>query len=178
MEERNRRKEEAAEKKEQAVINQLVTALRSRSITTGIKGKVDSEGIFLDLSSIEPSHPAAVGKRVHLVGDSLVWPVLFLYPEYGETDFVQEFHEDDRFVLRRQLRSQTLLRSRLFICYFHFLNSFIDHLNIMFEETPLWDSEGKYNPSSIKMYYEHRESGVLHIVDPKKNLKEVLSQKT
>lgn len=114
MEERNKRKAEIAEKKEQASINELVNALRIRGIATGIKGKRDGGKTTLDLSSIEPCHPAAygsrklivlhttkstlfifrIGKRVHLVGDALVWPVLFLYPEYGETDFVQEFHED------------------------------------------------------------------------------------
>ena len=28
---------------------------------------------------------------------SLSWPVLFLYPEHGETDFVEEFVEGDAF---------------------------------------------------------------------------------
>lgn len=151
LEERNKRKAEIAEKKEQASINELVNALRIRSIATGIKGKRDSGKTTLDLSSIEPCHPAAIGKRVHLVGDALVWPVLFLYPEYGETDFVQEFHED---------------------------SCFMDHLQMMFEESPLWDLEKKYNPTSIRMYYEHRESGKLYVVDPNCSLKEVLSQKT
>lgn len=49
---------------------------------------------------------------------------------------------------------------------------------MMFEESPLWDLEKKYNPTSIRMYYEHRESGKLYVVDPNCSLKEVLSQKT
>ena len=93
---RDKRKAEANEKKEQMAINNLVSAFALRKIKTGIKGKSDGQNISFDLSSIEPCHPAAHGKRVHLVNDSLVWPVLFLYPEFGETDFIQEFHEDSR----------------------------------------------------------------------------------
>ncbi|XP_046447563.1 tetratricopeptide repeat protein 4-like [Daphnia pulex] len=151
LEERNKRKEEIAERKEEALINELITALGVRGINTGLKRKKDSERAILDLSSIEPCHPAAIGKRVHLVDGCLVWPVLFLYPEYGETDFVQEFHED---------------------------TCFMDHLQLMFEELPLWDLEKKYNPASIRMYYEHRDSGKLHVVDPNSSLKTVLSQNT
>ena len=29
--------------------------------------------------------------KVRLEDDKLVWPVLFLYPEKGETDFIEEF---------------------------------------------------------------------------------------
>ena len=25
---------------------------------------------------------------------ALIWPVVFLYPEYQETDFIQNYHED------------------------------------------------------------------------------------
>ena len=27
--------------------------------------------------------------------EELVWPVMFLYPEHQETDFIQEFNEND-----------------------------------------------------------------------------------
>ncbi len=44
---------------------------------------------------LDGSHPS--GERVHLdpVG-KLMWPVLFLYPEHGQTDLISAFHEDDR----------------------------------------------------------------------------------
>ena len=60
----------------------------------------------------------------------LVWPVLFLYPEYGETDFIEEFTESD------------LLQ---------------DHLYLMFDQSdpPPWDIESKYRlVESINVYYE------------------------
>lgn len=31
---------------------------------------------------------------VHLVENRLVWPVVFLYPEYKTSDMIQEFYED------------------------------------------------------------------------------------
>lgn len=71
----------------------LLKAIESRGITiVNIKGQRSR----LDLSILEPCHPAANGKKVHFENDSLVWPVMFLYPEFGETDFIQEFHEDSR----------------------------------------------------------------------------------
>jgi len=150
-EERDKRKAEANEKKEQLQINQLVAAFALRGIKTGIKGKSDGQQISFDLSSIEPCHPAALGKRVHLVNESLIWPVLFLYPEFGETDFIQEFHED---------------------------SSFAEHMDIMFEEYPPWDRERKYTRNNIKLYYENIQSGRLYPVEPHKPLKEIISQET
>ena len=57
------------------------------------------------MEMLEPLHPAAVQRRVGLIDifsyrihikvrledGKLVWPVLFLYPEKGETDFIEEF---------------------------------------------------------------------------------------
>ena len=34
---------------------------------------------------------------MHVADNSLVWPVLFLYPEHGETDFIEQFGENDQF---------------------------------------------------------------------------------
>jgi hypothetical protein len=44
------------------------------------------------LSSLESHHPS--GAKVTLGADDVFhWPVLFLYPEYGETDFIETFDE-------------------------------------------------------------------------------------
>lgn len=40
----------------------------------------------------DPKVPGLI-KPVHLVEDFLVWPVVFLYPEYRTSDMIQEFHE-------------------------------------------------------------------------------------
>jgi len=101
MKERNARKAEIKIKKEELNVRKLVEALQSRGIRAGIKGKIiDNESLTFDLSTIEPCHPAAMGKRVHLEDDFLIWPVLFLYPEFGETDFIQEFHEESTYSMQ------------------------------------------------------------------------------
>lgn len=42
------------------------------------------------------------GHGVTLCSDgSLTWPVLLLYPEYGQSDFIESFHEDSRCVHAR-----------------------------------------------------------------------------
>lgn len=39
----------------------------------------------------------ATGAKVHLDADgNLNWPVLFLYPEHEQTDFIEAFHENSR----------------------------------------------------------------------------------
>jgi hypothetical protein len=46
---------------------------------------------------LEGPHPS--GERVHLDGQGqLVWPVLLLYPEYGQTDFIAAFNENQRYM--------------------------------------------------------------------------------
>ena len=54
----------------------------------------------------------------------------------------------------------------------------MDHINLMFEESPLWDLDHKYSATSIRIYYEHRTSGKLYVVDLNSSLKSALSQKT
>ena len=45
--------------------------------------------------SLQGPHPS--GERVHLDDeDRLIWPVLLLYPEHGQTDFIAAFNEEHR----------------------------------------------------------------------------------
>lgn len=136
--ERNRRKEDAANKKAKQLEQTLLTAIKSRGIEirkTENTEKDEENGSALTITDLEPCHPAALNKTVHLVesesGTSvLAWPVLFLYPEYGETDFIEEFTEND---------------------------TMEDHLFLMFDQSvPLpWDKEGKYLSSqNINVYFE------------------------
>ncbi|CAG8497278.1 16244_t:CDS:2 [Acaulospora colombiana] len=66
---------------------------------------------------------------VHLNPEGqLIWPVVFLYPEYQETDFIAEFNEG---------------------------NTFQDHLDVMFENPAPWDTLHKYTPDKVQIYYEY-----------------------
>jgi len=98
--ERNERKEAMAKKKREREHKQLLDLIKSRGIKVQTHKVDDEMEETWDLDDLEPSHPAALNKRVHLdqdQGQYLVWPVLFLYPEFGETDFIQEFVENQTF---------------------------------------------------------------------------------
>jgi len=134
--ERNKRKEEAAIKKAKAEEQKLISAIQSRGIQIKRTSapKQEETNSLVNMSDIEPCHPAALQKKVKLMtienNNVLVWPVLFLYPEYGETDFIEEFTE---------------------------LNTINDHLELMFDqsEPAPWDKDRKYSSSkNINVYFE------------------------
>ncbi|NXX16618.1 TTC4 protein, partial [Podargus strigoides] len=90
----------------------------------------------------------ATGAKVHLDADgNLNWPVLFLYPEHEQTDFIAAFHENSRF---------------------------IDHLMVMFDELPPWDLERKYLPSNLELYFEDEERAEMYKLNPEHTLLQVL----
>ena len=119
--ERDRRKRQMEEKRQKIAENVLLDLIRQR----GIKVTSRDGDSGLELSDLEPCHPAALHKKVHVEENILVWPVLFLYPEVGETDFIEEFRETDKFV---------------------------DHLEVMFGEEverPPWDTQTRYTSSVL-----------------------------
>ncbi|KAM7324601.1 hypothetical protein ACRRTK_016906 [Alexandromys fortis] len=152
MKERDLRKARLKEKKEQSQNEALLQAIKARNIrlVSEAVGKDEdsaSDGpteIFLDgLSSENPC-----GARLSLDNQGrLSWPVLFLYPEYAQSDFISAFHEDSRF---------------------------IDHLMAMFSEAPCWDSEQKYHPANLEVYFEDEERAELYQVSPGSTLLQVL----
>ena len=88
---------------------------------------------------------------------TLVWPVLFMYPEYGETDLIEEFEEIGQ--------------------------TFSDHLQAMFGhgiERPVWDIQNRYHPERLKIYYEDRNTNpdkvaLIPLKDANLSLGEVIS---
>ncbi|XP_039287295.1 DNA polymerase interacting tetratricopeptide repeat-containing, protein of 47 kDa-like [Nilaparvata lugens] len=104
----------------------VVSAVRERGIKL-----LGSDAEITEISQLVPLFSEVVKRPVHLENDRLVWPVIFLYPEYATTDFVQEFHEDSLF-------SEQLVE--------------------MFSDPPEWDVERKYTPDKINVYYEDPNS--------------------
>uniref|UniRef100_A0A8C6WUJ6 Tetratricopeptide repeat domain 4 n=1 Tax=Neogobius melanostomus TaxID=47308 RepID=A0A8C6WUJ6_9GOBI len=79
---------------------------------------------------------------------AIYWPVLFLYPEHQQSDFISAFCEN---------------------------HCFSDHLAVMFgEELPPWDAEQKYRPPNLQLFFEDVQKETLYQVDPKKSLLQVL----
>ena len=71
---------------------------------------------------------------------SLIWPVMFLYPEYGQMDLIEYFNENNKLYKIIYYISSTILIIR-----------FIDFINPMFAEVQVWDTERKYTPDKIEV---------------------------
>ena len=133
--ERNERKEKINKNKRKQIENNILDAVKQR-------------GIHFIGSLFESIHPASDGRHVTINSEGeLIWPVLFLYPEYGQSDFIEKFEE-----------SQT----------------FSDHFNVMFEELPNWDTKQKYRPNDIIIGFRKPETNEIKYFDPKLTLKDVL----
>lgn len=102
------------------------------------------------LENLEPHLPMALGTRVHLEDDGcLVWPVLFVYPEHGQTDFVRHFRDDETFLTR------------------------LDEMFGPSTERPPWDKDDKYCVGSLKVYFEDEQCNLWEI-NPKYTLSKIL----
>ncbi|KAH0618584.1 hypothetical protein JD844_017935 [Phrynosoma platyrhinos] len=150
-EERDFRKAKLQEKREQSQKQALLQAIKDRNIKLSLASSEDSTEISAGLAEMSLnglSSESALGANVCLQEDgSLTWPVLFLYPEHGQSDFISTFHEESRFV---------------------------DHLVVMFEESPPWDLERKYIHNELELYYEDEERGDIYQIDTKTTLLQAL----
>lgn len=162
--ERDARKAKVKEKKEHNEREALLTTIRERGIkllrpkqtskrrsnSEDEDGGSSSAMAGLDLDDL--CSQEATGARVFLDDQgSLQWPVLFLYPEHQQTDFISAFCES---------------------------SSFTDHLTVMFgEELPPWDTDRKYLPPNLELFFEDYEKESLYQVDPEQPLLKVLQHK-
>ncbi|XP_060629542.2 tetratricopeptide repeat protein 4 [Anolis sagrei] len=150
-EERDFRKAKLQEKKEQSQKEALLKAIKDRNIKLSVASSEDETETSAGLAEMSLdglSSENTIGAKVHLEEDgSLTWPVLFLYPEHGQSDFISAFREE---------------------------SSFIDHLMVMFEELPPWDSERKYTPNELELYFEDEERREIYQIDTKTTLLQAL----
>jgi len=127
-----RRRDLAAERKKSREQQQILTAVQERGIV--LSGNEGPSSLF----SLKSHHPTAAHVSLNSIGD-LQWPVMLLYPEYGETDFIEAFSE---------------------------LSLFSEHLQVMFgAERPCWDAENKYQPHQLQVFFEDKERLRIHEVD-------------
>lgn len=88
--ERDKRKQAKLEKQLDKEGEKLLKAISERGITLLTSNKLKPE-----LSDLEHQESHVPQKRVELdENNRLCWPVLILYPEPMQSDFVQKFHED------------------------------------------------------------------------------------
>lgn len=92
---RDQRKQERAEKKLDKEDEKLLETISRK----GINLELTNAKQKLELKDLEPQVPQIAQNRVHFdEKDKLVWPVMILYPETQQTDFIQNFHEDTAYV--------------------------------------------------------------------------------
>uniref|UniRef100_A0A8D0HAD7 Tetratricopeptide repeat domain 4 n=1 Tax=Sphenodon punctatus TaxID=8508 RepID=A0A8D0HAD7_SPHPU len=150
-EQRDSRKAKLVERKEQSQKEALLKALKGRNIQLSLEPSKEEDEVsdgLAELSLDGFGSCSAYGAKVCLDENGhLTWPVLFLYPEYGQTDFIAAFHEESRFM---------------------------DHLMVMFSELPPWDLERKYHPGDLELYFEDEEREGTYQVNPEATLLQAL----
>nr|XP_015917049.1 tetratricopeptide repeat protein 4 isoform X2 [Parasteatoda tepidariorum] len=141
---RDRRKALAQDSKRQKELEVVKKVIAERKIQLGSNN--------LDFENVQTICPSAVSARVHLDQDNkLVWPVMILYPEYGTSDYIQEFHEE---------------------------SVFLDHFEVMFQDPPGWDQDGKYSLENLQIsFMDNAPSVEIITVKITDTLKNVLSHK-
>lgn len=162
---RDARKAKAKEKKLLSEKEALLNAIKDRGIklvqpTRPRRGsdsdddedEVASRGLSeLSLDGLSSQEVTGAQVFINQEDNALYWPVLFLYPEHQQSDFISAFCEK---------------------------HCFSDHLSVMFgEELPPWDSEQKYRPPNLQLFFEDEQKETLHQVDPQKSLLQVLQHK-
>ncbi|XP_052685420.1 tetratricopeptide repeat protein 4-like [Crassostrea angulata] len=150
IQEKEKRKEEAKERKELAEHKKLITAIKSRGIR--LAGLADKGYDPLLFTNVELHNPS--GAKVYVDAENtLHWPVLFMYPEHTQTDYIEDFNEN---------------------------HTFEDHIFHMFgPDVPpaSWDLDKKYKPENLLIYYEDKEKTTLHQISPSCTLLEALQNK-
>ncbi|KAF7663956.1 hypothetical protein LDENG_00194030 [Lucifuga dentata] len=162
--ERDARKAKVKEKKMLSEKETLLAAIKERGIKLLQHEKPprcgsDSEdedggssAAIAELNLDDMNSQEATGVRVFVdEKGAMHWPVLFLYPEHQQTDFISAFCES---------------------------SCFIDHLMVVFgEELPPWDTDRKYLPQNLQLFFEDEEKETLYQVNPEASLLEVLQHK-
>jgi len=146
--ETTKRRELAVERKKTREQQQILAAVEKRGIILpGNDGSATASSCLFSLKSHHPS-----GAEVYLNSDGvLLWPVMLLYPEYGETDFIEAFSE---------------------------LSLFSEHLEVMFgAEKPAWDVNDKYKPDHLQVFFESKQERGLYEVDVDSTLLSALQHK-
>ncbi|TPX36182.1 hypothetical protein SmJEL517_g01638 [Synchytrium microbalum] len=120
---------EAVKHQEAKRAQQLEIQAQDQALSDALKAR--------NIRSIETGsgiHPAAEDHHILLdpATNTLSIPVLFLYPEYSQSDFIAAFNEND---------------------------TFGEHIHTVFDDPPPWDAKKEYLPDKLDVYFETRNDG-------------------
>eukprot|EP00794_Sanderia_malayensis_P007794 gene7794-8640_t len=154
---RDRRKIDRTNKTVYEKQKRLVNAIKHRGVSIEKPEKFEDEiehselEVYYWLKSAASHQPQF--EKVYLDDkNELHWPVYFLYPEYNQSDFIEDFHENHRFA---------------------------DHLIVMFEpgSLPDWDETRSYSWKNLEIYFEDKHRDMLVKVNSSRTLQDVLGDK-
>ncbi|EFN83468.1 tetratricopeptide repeat protein 4 isoform X1 [Harpegnathos saltator] len=141
--ERDKRKQTRLEKQLNKADEKLLKAVLERGINIQT-----SNNLKIELSDLDHNESHIPQKRVELdTNNRLLWPVLILYPESMQSDFVQGFHED------------TL---------------FLEQLTDILSVPPEWDTKHEYNVENINVYFEGKKELSIHVINVQQTLGKIL----
>ena len=98
---RTERKNLLKEKKQLKEEEKLISIIKVREILLEfrLQNLLQSRGVCLLNDSLTSQHQPPGEGIVHINDNGeLVWPVMFLYPEYGQCDYIMAFNENSRYV--------------------------------------------------------------------------------
>lgn len=141
---RDQRKRERQGRQSSKQIEELLETIQSR----GVKIELPPGKEKPDMSDLEPQIPQLLQNTVHLhPDDKLVWPVIILYPEVHQTDFIQNFDED---------------------------TTLVEYLEQLFKVPPEWDTQERYSLDNVNVYFEGKGKRAVHKVNINLQLDEIL----
>lgn len=118
-----------------------------------ILSEVERRGIKYKGSLFESVHPGVSSSVTVKLNqnDEILWPVIFVYPEFNESDLIEEFNEN---------------------------SSFQDHFQVLFDESnnPGWNANRKYKPENLMIGFSKLDSTEIMKFDPKSSLKKIMSR--
>lgn len=121
-----KRKKQARKQKRKEELQQHVVSETER--ITAALAEIETRGIVMGKPMFNTQQQYE-GKVYVDENKVLHWPVMFLYEEHNQSDFVKDFSEEQ---------------------------TFLDHLSYMFSEGTIlpWDKEQKYKLSNLEIYVE------------------------
>jgi len=86
---------------------------------------------------------------VHDTEEVLVFPVMFIYAQYNQTDFIQQFTETTKFM---------------------------DQFKVIFKDFAPWDERGEYKPKKLDVYFTNKHNNLVKM-NAKKTLAQIINRK-
>lgn len=150
--ERDNRQRKLNEKNKEKAELRLINTIIDKGVTLSGVNTSKNKKAFDDpllVEMLESNSPSGNKVFCNPNGD-LVWPVIFLYPEYTQSDLIAEFNEKDTLDV-------------------HLLHMFGPDT-----EPPPWDIDSKYVYERLEIYFEDVKKEKLHHLKKSTQLNEIL----